>query len=505
MNIFKNNYVYLNHYLYLIPAFFVIHIGFQYTNTIEYSDLALLTSIYVFVSLIVTSIVYLLQKTFWKAALFTFLLQLIFFFFGDLHIFIKTNSSIPLFSQYKFLLTLIILIIISSYLFILRLKEKPARFVLFINSLFFLFIISDVVNHFLLQKRNAIILAERQFKNDNIELVHKPNIYLLVFDEYASSSSLHQRFNYKNGLDSFLIKNDFYVVSKSRSNYNFTPFSVASLLNLSYLKGLKENDITQKDYQNILALIKKNKLVSILENNGYYIINRSVFNLENAAAFTRSAFLPEGLQILRNQTFFLYAFEDIGWNLLSFGNQFPVFFRHSLQMSKQQNENILEELIRKDDSSKKKPYFLYAHLNMPHPPFFYDSLKRERPIDSIVNETRNHIYKPATYLSYLKYTNGIIENLVTDIQNKEKNNAIIVIIGDHGFRSNITKKEHLFANMNAIYIPDDIRKNPPTDSLSLVNEFRYVLNIISRKEMNLLPDSSFMLTDHNSEIMIKND
>ncbi|MFO0415381.1 MAG: sulfatase-like hydrolase/transferase, partial [Bacteroidota bacterium] len=176
----------------------------------------------------------------------------------------------------------------------------------------------------------------------------------------------------------------------------------------------------------------------------------------------------------------------------------------TLQLSKQQNENILEEIVQ-PSVSPKKPYFLYAHLNMPHPPFFYDSLKRERPIDSIVNETRNHIYKPATYLSYLKYTNGIIENLVTDIQNKEKNNAVIVIIGDHGFRSNITKKEHLFANMNAIYIPDHLRKTPPPDSLSLVNEFRYVLNSMTRNEMKLLPDSSFVLTDHGSEMMIKND
>ena len=504
MNILKNKYLFRPHYLYLIPIFFVLHIGLQYANTIRYSNLTLLAIIYIFAFLIATTTLYFLLKSFWKAALYTFLLQVIFFFFGDVHIFIKNKSSIHFFSQYKFLLTLITLILIGSYLYILRLKEKPLRFILFLNYLFVFFIISDILNQFLFQKKNNITLAERHLYGDNIDIIHKPNIYLLVFDEYASSSSLYQRFNYKNDLDSFLIKNDFYVIPESRSNYNFTPFSVASLLNFSYLKGLKENDITQTDYQNTLSLIKKNKLVTILENNGYQLINRSVFNLENAAAFTRSAFLPEGLQLLRNQTFFLYVYEDIGWNFLSFGNRFSLFFKHTLQLSKQQNENILEEILQ-PSVSPKKPFFLFAHLNMPHPPFFYDSLKRERPIDSIINETKNNISNPATYLSYLKYTNYILEDLVAEIQIKEKNNAIIVIIGDHGYRSNTTKKEQLFANMNAIYIPDHLRKTPPPDSLSLVNEFRYVLNSMTRNEMKFLSDSSFVLTDHDSEMMIKND
>jgi hypothetical protein len=59
--------------------------------------------------------------------------------------------------------------------------------------------------------------------------------------------------------------------------------------------------------------------------------------------------------------------------------------------------------------------------------------------------------------------------------------------------------------MNAIFIPEHLRKAPPPDSLSLVNEFRYVLNSMNRYELKLLPDSSIVLTDHAPEIKIKID
>jgi hypothetical protein len=40
--------------------------------------------------------------------------------------------------------------------------------------------------------------------------------------------------------------------------------------------------------------------------------------------------------------------------------------------------------------------------------------------------------------------------------------------------------------------------------MTLVNEFRYILNAIGRKHMNLLPDSSIILIDEKPENPDKN-
>src|SRR6202000_1611417 len=69
-----------------------------------------------------------------------------------------------------------------------------------------------------------------------------PDIYFLLFDEYASSRALWQSLGYdKRGVDSFLLQRGFHIQYDSRSNYHYTPFSMASILNMSYLRGIKQN------------------------------------------------------------------------------------------------------------------------------------------------------------------------------------------------------------------------------------------------------------------------
>lgn len=494
----------LAHYLYLVPLFFVIHIGGQYADNIPFYQLLLLALIYIFFFLILRKVFYFIYKSYWKASLVTFSCQMVFFFFGALHQFVKIYFAEVWMSQYRFLLSFVLLIFILCTILIYRLKRKPLRFILLLNTLFLLFVTTDLARYHLLNPSDEIKLAIDTKGNNQTEFLHKPSIYLLLFDEYASSSSLRERYYFNNDLDSFLTNNQFYLIKNSRSNYNFTPFSVASLLNFSYLDGFHEERVTSNDYQNILSLIKNNKLVELLESNGYIIRNRSIFDFDKQPAYTTSPYLPEGLTILRNQTFFRYIYQDLGWLLLKYRNVFSGFHEHLIMETKYHNQDVIEEIKKTAASQKIKPVFLYAHLNMPHTPYYYDSLARERPLDSIVNEIKNNIENPATYLSYLTYTNSIIKPLVTYILEKEKGNAIIIIAGDHGYRSNITNQQHLFSNMNAIYLPNYLNHAPPADNMTLVNEFRFIINAISRKQMNLLNDSTILLIDEKPENRDKN-
>ena len=500
----KEKYQHLAHYLYLVPLFFVIHIGGQFADSIPFYQLLLLALIYIFCFLIIRAGFHFLYKLYWKASLFTFSCQIIFFFFGDFHLYLKKYVPSVWISQYRFLLPLVLLMIIISSISIFRLKRKPVRFILLLNTLFLLFVVSDLVRYYILHASNKMSISHIPGEDDKTEFIHKPSIYLLVLDEYASSSSLKERFSFKNDLDSFLVDHKFHLINNSQSNYNFTPFSIASLLNLAYLDGFQKEKIGSDDYQQILSLIKRNKLVEILEGNGYLIQNRSIFDFEKQPAYSNSPFLPEGLSILRNQTFFKYIYHDIGWILLKYRNVFSGFYQHTVMQTKHHNENVIQEIRKTASSEKKQPVFMYAHLNMPHPPYYYDSLARERPVDSIVYELKNKIENPATYLSYLKYTNNIIKSLVSYILDQEKGNAIIIVAGDHGYRSHITNQQHMFSNMNAIYIPQYLNSDTPSNHMTLVNEFRYIINTISRKQIKLLTDSTILLIDEKPENRDKN-
>ncbi|MES1198010.1 MAG: hypothetical protein ABUL41_01910 [Chitinophagaceae bacterium] len=65
----------------------------------------------------------------------------------------------------------------------------------------------------------------------------KPDIYLIIADEYAGNNELKDLFNFDNSnFERALSQKGFHVITNTSSNYNYTALSMASSLNLSYLK-----------------------------------------------------------------------------------------------------------------------------------------------------------------------------------------------------------------------------------------------------------------------------
>ena len=95
------------------------------------------------------------------------------------------------------------------------------------------------------------------------------------------------------------------------------------------------------------------------------------------------------------------------------------------------------------------------------------------------------------YIMQVQYVNGLIENLVKELQ-KNKNN-IIIIQGDHGFReydlSKISPLKQLQI-LNAFYFPDQ-NYSSLHDSISLVNTYRAVLSQYFKQDLPLLKDEHF--------------
>ena len=104
------------------------------------------------------------------------------------------------------------------------------------------------------------------------------------------------------------------------------------------------------------------------------------------------------------------------------------------------------------------------------------------------------------YKKQVQYAAEVIKDISGYIQQHNKQNTIIIVAGDHGYRTEEGNKTgYTFRNLNAIYFPDkDYRQL--YDSLSPVNTFRIVLNKSLLTNFALLKDSSIIVTTQKETI-----
>lgn len=486
-------------YLFLLPVFFVLHGYLENYGFISPGELAILTLTYLAGTLILAIIGWLFFRNIPKAALTAFVIMAWYFFFGVLRDFLKKH--VPAVASYSVLLGAFFVLLI---IFIIYLKKSNRQFkplTGFLNILFLIYILADTGNLISKAFRSGAEnnLSVYSFAKDNsyisCDTCSKPDIYFILMDGYASTAALAQWYNFRNDLDSFLLQKKFSIQTNSRSSYNFTPFSMASILNMSYLKGIKNTKaVTVTDYANCEVLIRNNEVIKTLNAAGYAIVNYSIFNLAGHPSLIKQSFLPLNTRLITERTLFAHVRKDIGWKLATW-YPFKWFWSSDIMKADRNNQRLIE-LIKTNPAIKStKPRFVYAHLNMPHSPFYYDKNGKLKDIATI---TRENVSFPITsYLEYLHYTNSRIREMVTSIQ-QQNPSAVIILMGDHGNRD-ITNEAfpiRHFQNLNAVYYPDNDYKML-YDSISGVNQFRVVLNKLLYQKLPLLKDSSIYLIDRD--------
>ena len=110
----------------------------------------------------------------------------------------------------------------------------------------------------------------------------KPDIFLIVADEYAGERQLREELSFNNFefLDD-LRKRGFHVLNNTSSNYNQTMYSMASMFKMNYLTNIEEKASSKKDINECFRSTNKNAFVDYLLNDGYTVENFSVFTFAN--------------------------------------------------------------------------------------------------------------------------------------------------------------------------------------------------------------------------------
>ena len=386
-------------------------------------------------------------------------------------LFSDTRLSNIIFKPNLFLLILLPSLSAIFIYFIIKSKFSLKGFTVFFN-LFFLLIAVTVTNNFISNFKlepidNAMPQRPEYSYSDRQKIMENKNkerdIYFLVFDSYTSFKSLDNFWQYKNSeLRQILHNFDFKVFDEGRSNYNYTSLSIASTLNMCYF----DSDQVQNKIMSILPLslllIKNNYVTKLLRSSGYEFINITPFDIDEKEKYYNPGFFGN-----EPKRIFDYFSDKTALGVL--------YNRIKIKQMNEINLAAIDEL-NKVISDTIHPKFIFAHIMMPHDPFFFDRNGNITP-DS---ERRGSEAKrnKNNYLEQLMFANKKIENTINEIFSRKNSNPIVIIQGDHGYRfldKKIGGSKESHSILFAVHAPE-IDSTVSSDDITGVNVFRTIFN-----------------------------
>ncbi len=315
-----------------------------------------------------------------------------------------------------------------------------------------------------------------------------PDIFYIILDGYPRHDILNEIHQYDNSkFLEFLKKKGFRILEDSHSNYPGTSLSVASALNLDYIDRLIPEEKRQSDNRWFLKdLIQRNHVIEFLKRQGYVTaaFDSGYFHteLKNVDHFFATGwFLNEFHEALLDTTPAWVVFKNIG--------------RYEVQRSR--ILYILDHLPDPRDPSK--PVFVFAHIMALHPPFVFGPNGEERSPEKSSLQFWKDFGDPSSkdlsqqYQDQLTYLNKRIQSTVQAILESRNRPVLIILQGDHGSSFLAPERgapfyQERFSILNAIRVSDE---SLLYDSMTPVNTFRVIFNLLFGNSYNLLEDRSF--------------
>lgn len=476
-------------FLFLLPLFFVLHGYIVNYNAVPAGEAAVLILIYTAIAFLMAAIAWLFFRNILKAGLFALLIMCLHFFYGSLQDMIQNNFPHSFVLRYRFIFLFIFFFFLVIIIWLKRRKRPLQKLALYLNSVLLILLIIDLGSLFV----KLIGFEKNKTPQTNLQgmavcdTCAKPDIFFIIPDQYTGNIALKAIFKFDNTPFIDALENrGFHVAANSSSNYNLTPFSVASTLNLDYI-SLKQG---AQDYGSVsysYNLIRNNRVLQYLDASGYRFFNCSIFDFEEQPANEYGAFLPYGIKLITSQTFISRLEKDFQSDILAgkFGKALQKKYAYEYMHF---NDDILA--LTGSIASKKvpAPKFVYTHLMMPHYPYYFDSSGHALPLEKLAGLRKAD---PHDYAGYLQYTNKKILDLVDHILATNGRPAVIILLGDHGFRHPDMKTDsrYDFMNLNAVYLPNSNYAGL-YDSITNVNQFRAVFNNLFHVQLPLLKDST---------------
>ncbi len=493
INIFRNNLNTKPLYLLLLPFFFALHGYNQYFDLVPLKDTLKLGLNYAIVSLILFLICLLIYKKYTKAGILSFLILSFQLFFGNIQDFLKSLHSFSFLSKYTFILPISFIAFIVIAIKLKKTANKLHTLTQYLNGLFFVLLLYDIGAAFINNSNKKIRTVQTEAFGTNCDTCSKKDIYLIVADGYPGKTELIDLFNFNNTpFEEKLKQRNFNIVDSSISNYNFTPFSIASMLEMDYLTGILGSNSNKNDIVICRNTIKESKALKYLISIGYNFYNYSIFDFNGQPSITKPTFLQKKTSYILAQTFLHRLQKDLGYHLIT-TFKLKYFVKKNTNFTLLNNNKVYDSTIAIAQKKELQPKFVYTHLVMPHYPYYFDKYGKQNDYALLTDE---HIFDKSAFIEYLQFSNTKLLELVDKIKQYSATPPIILLISDHGFREfkDSVDKKYYFMNFKAVNIPESNYSNFYT-GFSNVNLFGILFNTLYNQKFTLLKDSTSFLNE----------
>ena len=415
-----------------------------------------------------------------KAGIITTLFLFLFFSYG--HILDNIYDKIRSWKMYEIHFLYfwgILFVVLCIIIIVLRKKFDSLTRYLNLVSIFLVITPLLTIGYNLIFTKDVVTTLEQSAQGTTLKKADKyPDIYYIIPDGYGRTDILKYLYNYDNTpFMNYLKEKGFYVANRSKANYPQTAFSLSSSLNYTYLDEIAKKMGTNSQNRNPLRkMIKNSKAAQFLKRHGYKTV---AFASGIAGTEINNA------DVYLTPKWFLNEFENVLINT----TPMPILLEKLTHQSQHDlhRERVLYILNKLGHISKKhSPFFVFAHIIGPHPPFIFDEDGLPIIVDKKFSFADGRIMKIKKYTKYyipqLKFITEKLKKAIDLIIEKSDGNCIIILQGDHGPAArikwnNFTKlilRERM-SMLNAYYLPGK-KKNRLYPTITPVNSFPLIFN-----------------------------
>lgn len=331
----------------------------------------------------------------------------------------------------------------------------------------------------------------------SVQLVDKPDIFVVVLDGYAGQTALRREFGFGNEqlLDRLNVAG--FATPTAWTSYTHTHLSVPSLLNMSY--PMSDGALVGAEGGRALrdAIGGENQLVHLLKSRGYrFTMIEAGWGGSRCGAqvdqCVQAPFVDDGV------------FAYLGSTLLgplvtgAFGHAFTQGAIHSMQWLIDQSaglgRNGLADLV-------------FGHVLAPHPPYYLDdecalrvdSRYRVVALAGVAETDTSDRERNDAYVAQLLCVNRFVEEFISTVDVE----ATVVLVGDHGSdrREQLGRDPSLWTSadrlerMNAFLAVRTRAKCDLGEPVLLPNVMRRVLGCLSGEAVPDVRPRMFYVTE----------
>ncbi|MBL7196605.1 MAG: hypothetical protein ISS47_00745 [Candidatus Omnitrophica bacterium] len=431
----------------------------------------------------------------------------LFFFFVHGHIFnlVKDISFGGDHIKHVYLLRVWGILFASGNYFLMKSKRKFYNLTVILNIIAFCLVFIPCATIISYEVRIGRFIESKTTQTEDVtdktleDFAMNRDVYYIILDGYANYTTLQEVYGFDNReFYDYLVKKGFYIATKSRSNYSWTDFSLASSLNMEYVNDVSRLVGVRSNHKRIYyKMTQDSKVMNFLRSKGYKFIH---FGSGVGGATQRNKYADIDIQCAGNLSEFQFLL--IQTSILS------VFTDYWRELYREKIRSTFYALGKVGKMTGKK--FIFAHIMSPHPPFLFDENGRKIPVEKLSKNQNN--WKPKEkYLGQLIFVNHKVKILIDQILSQSNISPIIILQSDHGSASSFgdflskdwvnPSKEMLRERLrifNAYYLPS-AQNDILYETVTPVNTFRIIFNHYFNKNYPLLDDRSyFSSVDANS-------